>query len=340
MTSPIRAGSPADLLAFVPIQLGFWPDNALVLISMQGKRLRAVLRSDLPPVGASTAETALAISAMISSDKEADGYLGAIYAPTTGDASENASHYRELISDLELALPHDLRQMFIVSGDMVLDMQDGSAFSVDDIHSSPLALEFMMMGRGYTTGSKVQIPSGTELSPADLKILAKVQGAFNEEPDEGVESIKNVWRSCFDMDQVDHGGYLILLASLQSRMGRDVALATIMSPERIPEGDLETLGQYLLGSAEVTPDWSRTEGYVMILNTLLTIATGRYRLAPLTMLGVIEWYKGRGSYCLEYLTAALGIDPDYRLAVLMSELNDRGYICPWVTNPDTSHPGQ
>jgi hypothetical protein len=28
---------------------------------------------------------------------------------------------------------------------------------------------------------------------------------------------------------------------------------------------------------------------VKILNTLLTIATGRYRLAPLTMLGVIEW---------------------------------------------------
>lgn len=340
MTSPLKAGSPADLLAFVPVQLGFWPENSLVLISMQGKLLRAVLRADLPPVGSNTAETALALSAMISTDVEADAYLGAIYAPVVGDASENASHYRALISDLELALPHELRQMFIVSGGMVLDMTDGSAFPVDDIHSSPMALEFMMMGRGYTTGSKTMIPTAPDMAHSDLKILAKVQGAFNEEPDEGVESIKNVWHTCPGPDELDHGGYLILLASVQSKAGRDAALATIMSAERIPEGDEDTMARFLIGSAEAIPDWQRAAGFVKVLHNLLTIATGRFRLAPLTMMGVIEWYKGRGSYCNEYLTEALKIDSDYRLAVLMNELNDRGYICPWATDPGTAFPGK
>ncbi|GAA4660437.1 DUF4192 family protein [Arthrobacter cryoconiti] len=340
MTSPLKAGSPADLLAFVPVQLGFWPENSLVLISMQGKLLRAVLRADLPPVGSNTAETALALSAMISSDVEADAYLGAIYAPAMGDASENASHYRELISDLELALPHELHQMFIVSGGMVLNMAEGSAFSVEEIHSSPMALEFMMMGRGYAPDSTTMIPTAPELPHSDLKILAKVQGAFNEEVDEGVESVKNIWHSCPEVNELDHGGYLILLASVQNRECRDAALATIMSAERIPEGDEDTMAKFLIGSPEVTPDWERAAGFVKVLHNLLTIATGRFRLAPLTMMGVIEWYKGHGTYCNSYLSEALAIDPDYRLAVLMNELNIAGYICPWATTPETAFPGQ
>lgn len=339
MTSSFKATTPADLLAFVPVQLGFWPENSLVLIGLRDKRLGAILRVDLPPVGTDTAEIALLVSSMMEADELATAFIGVIYDPSDG-AEGTAAHYRSLVSDLELGLAHELHDMFIVSSGMVLSLHDGTAFSVNAIKSSPMALEFMMMGRGYTTGAKVSIPEAGEVDPADAKILSTVERAFTEEEDWGVESIKSIWHTCPGVAGLDHGGYLILLASIQSKMGRDTALATIMSAGQIPADDVDTLGMYLMGSPNVTPDWERADGFVEVLNRLLTIASGPLRQAPLTMLGAIEWYKGRASYAAEYFDAVLATDPDYRLALLMSEMCSRGFICPWAQNPDTAYKGQ
>jgi len=39
---------PEDILGFIPHSLGYWPANSLVAMTMQGKRLGATLRVDLP----------------------------------------------------------------------------------------------------------------------------------------------------------------------------------------------------------------------------------------------------------------------------------------------------
>ena len=50
MTAPdhLRITGPEDILGFIPHSLGYWPENSLVAMTMQGKRLGATLRVDLP----------------------------------------------------------------------------------------------------------------------------------------------------------------------------------------------------------------------------------------------------------------------------------------------------
>jgi hypothetical protein len=53
MTAPdhLRITGPEDILGFIPHSLGYWPENSLVAMTLQGKRLGATLRVDLPMPG-------------------------------------------------------------------------------------------------------------------------------------------------------------------------------------------------------------------------------------------------------------------------------------------------
>ncbi len=53
MTAPdhLRITGPEDILGFIPHSLGYWPENSLVAMTLQGKRLGATLRVDLPAPG-------------------------------------------------------------------------------------------------------------------------------------------------------------------------------------------------------------------------------------------------------------------------------------------------
>jgi len=53
MTAPdhLRITGPEDILGFIPHSLGYWPENSLVAMTLQGKRLGATLRVDLPVPG-------------------------------------------------------------------------------------------------------------------------------------------------------------------------------------------------------------------------------------------------------------------------------------------------
>jgi hypothetical protein len=47
----LRITGPEDILGFIPHSLGYWPENSLVAMTLQGKRLGATLRVDLPEPG-------------------------------------------------------------------------------------------------------------------------------------------------------------------------------------------------------------------------------------------------------------------------------------------------
>ena len=57
MTAPdhLRITGPEDILGFIPHSLGYWPENSLVAMTLQGKRLGATLRVDLPDPGGASA---------------------------------------------------------------------------------------------------------------------------------------------------------------------------------------------------------------------------------------------------------------------------------------------
>ena len=83
MTSPeqITVRSPEDILGFIPHSLGYWPAASLVAMTLQGKRLGATLRLDLP-VGDSLSDPvafAHAVRGYLRADLQADGTLLAVF---------------------------------------------------------------------------------------------------------------------------------------------------------------------------------------------------------------------------------------------------------------------
>src|SRR4051794_12751093 len=60
---PIRLRGPADVLAALPYQLGYHPQDCLVAVALHDRRVGLVARIDLPPSGAHEELAAAAASA-------------------------------------------------------------------------------------------------------------------------------------------------------------------------------------------------------------------------------------------------------------------------------------
>jgi hypothetical protein len=106
MTSPERltVRTPEDILSFIPHSLGYWPAQSLVAMTLQGKRLGATLRLDLPgrDVLADPAVFARTVCGYLGADENADGTLLALF--TNNGWLAGAGCYQALLDRLEMAL--------------------------------------------------------------------------------------------------------------------------------------------------------------------------------------------------------------------------------------------
>ncbi|VXB14152.1 conserved hypothetical protein [Arthrobacter sp. 9AX] len=106
MTPPERltVRGPEDILGFIPHSLGYWPANSLVAMTLQGKRLGATLRLDLPGPGALADAGAFAgtVCGYLEADEHADGTLLALFS-NNGWLSGPGCH-GGLLSGLQAAL--------------------------------------------------------------------------------------------------------------------------------------------------------------------------------------------------------------------------------------------
>ncbi|MDQ0078135.1 DUF4192 family protein [Arthrobacter oryzae] len=84
MTPPERLiiTGPEDILGFIPHSLGYWPANSLVAMTMQGKRLGATLRVDLPDLdsGSGLLRFARTVRDYLEADHDADGALLVLFS--------------------------------------------------------------------------------------------------------------------------------------------------------------------------------------------------------------------------------------------------------------------
>ncbi|UXM93394.1 DUF4192 domain-containing protein [Paenarthrobacter sp. JL.01a] len=72
---------PEDILGYIPHMLGYWPEDSLVAITMQGKLIGATLRVDLPALSPSDGLACFAeqILSYLVADEAANGVILAVY---------------------------------------------------------------------------------------------------------------------------------------------------------------------------------------------------------------------------------------------------------------------
>ena len=166
MTAPdhLRITGPEDILGFIPHSLGYWPALSLVAMTLQGKRLGATLRVDLPDDGAggqggspAAARFARSVASYLEADEEADGSLLAFFTGVDGDGSAVAVLLQELEHALaEAGMP--VRDAWLIGTDYWRNAycSDPSCCGtpgrpIDEIRNSRLNAE--MVFRGSTVGS-------------------------------------------------------------------------------------------------------------------------------------------------------------------------------------------
>lgn len=180
MTAPdhLRITGPEDILGFIPHSLGYWPSHSLVAMTMQGKRLGATLRVDLPspesregPGSAGPAVFARSVASYLAADDEANGSLLAIFTDT--DADPDGTPWAELLEELEQALADagmPVRDAWLVGADYWRNAYclDPSCCAppgrpVDEIRNSRLNAEMVFRGStvGAAPGNDIRTAPGT-----------------------------------------------------------------------------------------------------------------------------------------------------------------------------------
>lgn len=192
MTAPehLKITGPEDILGFIPHSLGYWPENSLVAMTMQGKRIGATLRVDLPGPGGITDLAAFAgtVASYLAADDEADGTLLAFFTGIDDDGGRwdaaGGVPVADLLAELELALEESgmpVRDAWIIGAQFWRNAYctDPSCCAppgrpLDEIRNSRLNAE--MVFRGSSVGAA---PGAHEADcsprPADPAVLEAEQ---------------------------------------------------------------------------------------------------------------------------------------------------------------------
>ena len=95
-------------------------------------------------------------------------------------------------------------------------------------------------------------------------------------------------------------------------------------------------GAVLLGQTDSAPDWGRIEQLDRVCRRLAEMEEPEVRAPALSLLGWIQWARGRGGRSMLYLERALSADPDYRLAQLLKRFLDHGELAGWARRGDAA----
>ncbi|MDJ0313201.1 DUF4192 family protein [Arthrobacter sp. H35-D1] len=187
----ISVSAGEDLLAFIPHIVGYWPENSIVCIGMQGKRLRATMRLDLPPVDTVEPVCFAELAAVqLASDRDADGCLLAIFGPDEweqGQDSPQAGIYHEFKAAFAaIGLP--VRDGWYVGAEHWRSMEcmdprccPWPGKGIASIKESYVNTEFIFRGSMVRENPKAQIQELTALRDAEFAVSVASAGTVLQE---------------------------------------------------------------------------------------------------------------------------------------------------------------
>ena len=333
MNEKIKISSGADLIALVMHTVGFKPAESLVLIAMAGKRIRATLRIDLPANEAGNETLATVATTAMLNDVEADGSLFFVFTEELGiDSQPREALVETLMRELDKGgIP--ARDGWLINPEgwgSYLEL-DATMRPMTEVNDSVISAEMTFRGSSYTPTSAVTIPAFVADATATTARIAALVTEDEIDPfdteAEPMATARATWQTALD-DRGQGADNTALIAAVQNVMVRDRLMVDVVSAAT----SVEEFSNALMGRFTQAPNWRRVDTAESTLARLLTETPGMYRAPLLTIIGWLEWLKGRGTSAGQYLTAAMQADSGYRLAQLLDQLVTGGYIAEVARN--------
>ncbi|BCW47793.1 DUF4192 domain-containing protein [Arthrobacter sp. StoSoilB13] len=197
---------PEDILGYIPHLLGYWPEDSLVAITMQGNTLGAALRVDLPARASGRVLAAFAehVRRYLASDTLADGVVLALYTDDGWDDGMVVHRTLPLLAELHETLDHadlPVRDAWLVGpeywrGAFCADQEccPVPGLPIERIRNSRLSAE--MVYRGSTIGAS---PRSRQNPPVPGRPGA-LDPAVSEAESDFAQRMRTSWRSgkCLD----------------------------------------------------------------------------------------------------------------------------------------------
>lgn len=336
MTTNLKAYGPADVMAAIHTQLGFTPQDSVVLVTLQGKTMGATLRMDLPPHDNSEnfdwVERAMSY---LKQDVRATRVLAFLYTEESWDVD-----YRP-------------------RAELMLSLMDRL-----DFHKTPLDAVWLVGNAEWRCWSCLECDqhgplSEVEQAPINAQLpTSRVPRVYNPSFDGDPEAMRGTliellnqlpegvdtttwnddiepfiieWSDAIEQGQTSDEELHRYLAFLHSGF-RDWCITRIFTEEttvgalqRTVKGELPTV------------DWERIDRAEQILKDMLHVTPGKLRAPVFTVLGFIAWYKGSGSTATSYYDLALEVDSGYTMAGLLRQLLNFGGSPKVVLSRDTAY---
>ncbi|MDP9890042.1 hypothetical protein J2S98_004039 [Arthrobacter oryzae] len=345
MNDHITVSTAADMLAYFPHSLGFEPRESFGFISLQGAKVNASLRMDIPDESVNPTDYAQTVTHYLLSDEGATGFLMLVYTnEPAADPAPGAKPY----SDYAKAISTEAEKagLSLRGGWLITDAGWTTYFCEDpaccrmqplsSIRDSAVNAELVYRG-SVKRADRATVPAftGSESTHADIWETAArypmIDGLDFDHPD--MREARRAWHEALGTTPEEPEA-VELLAALQCKPIRDRIFADAICPTEDPT----TYMQVMIGRFEGRPDWSRVEATEDLLMHLLTFAPSDTRTPVFCFLGWLRWYKGQSSLAAAYIAQGLEEDPTHRLALLLMQLLKLGTVPEAAKKPSTSYP--
>ncbi|MDQ0676606.1 hypothetical protein QFZ36_004232 [Pseudarthrobacter siccitolerans] len=321
MNEKLNITGPADLLATVPHLLGKTPTESFVVLTARGGKLGATLRVDVP-MFVEPLNYAQTLTSHAANDEEATASYVIVYAdenPSYG--YPYADHVATLVNELASArMP--VRNVWLVTSSYWAEFGTDEQRPLDQIRDS--AAKATLTYFGSTTDIDVYNPAllGRWAMPVEAP-----EGTF-----EDFEAACGTWAAVLDAAEIpDAETARALAAAFQHRHIRDYLFRDTITTHNGSFGDV------MFGKFTGRPDWDRVDRAEALAFELMKAVPAGQRAPMLTLMGWLEWLKGNGTQADRYLKHAAADIPDFRLAVLLRELINRGSLAEVARDAATSY---
>lgn len=368
MTPTIRTADPRELLALVPYQLGFQPQESAVLVALRPPRgaVGLVARVDLADL---TGPEGLGVARTLVDHLRADGADGAVLVLYTAqDLQLRPGPGERVVALIEQAGAGgvELRGCWVVSprGYASLGCTDPvccppGGRPLTELQGARVGAEMVLLGASVA-GSRSELAALPAVSPAARRSARRAAQRWQARHVAATEpTAAHRWRrESLELwldalagdaaqpapgDAPEPAAATVtgrLAAGLTDVLVRDAVLVCLVDPDR-------RLAQRVVaghGGAEVgallrrvvdpdvgeRPDPARAAPAARLLREVAAHAPRTMIAPPLTLLGLLAWWEGDGARAGVLVERALDADDGHRLARLLDETIAVGMAPGWV----------
>lgn len=331
MSDVVRVTESRELISLVKYQLGFNPSESLVVVSIKAPtgRIGLIARVNLDEVE----QTAATLAGHMVTDGAARVVVIA-YTDSEADARTAAATMTDHTRALLLA---DGGTFHVTSTTYGVLGAPHTARPVSDLESTIIAAT--MVHKGATAAASRE---DLGVKPANVNDRMKAAAAHDNyltstpRPDRPAGLA--MWRETVAGSRATPARAGCLAAAMYDVVTRDAVLCTLLpggnaAADALAAGEdaegavTRALASLIDAQQGIAPDPDLSEP----ARDLLTyVAAHVDSPAALTLLAVLAWWHGDGATANVHLSAALALDPQYRLARLLSDVLGVGLAPGWV----------